>query len=106
MEDFNTYLLMSGSRQGGQIKRAIPLGVHLQESCACVHAEHTGTPDRLDAVNPSPMLRPPKYLPIPIPTPKINTARAKSIWGVNLIGINVDAILRFLTYRKTSHHRY
>jgi hypothetical protein len=104
IELFNTYLLISGSRQGGQIKRAIPLGVHLHESACFSHSAQIGTPDKLDAVNPSaPRLEPPKYLPMPIPTPKINTASAKRICGVNLIG-SVDAILRFLTYGKTSRY--
>lgn len=44
IELFNTYLLMSGSRHGGQIKRAIPLGVHLQLSWDLLQEEQSGIP--------------------------------------------------------------
>jgi hypothetical protein len=94
IELFNTYMLISGSRQGGQIKRAIPFGVQAQEGAGFVHAEHTGTPAIPWEVNPSKLL-PPIYFPKPKPTPRINTASARRICGVSFIGILCDAIALF-----------
>jgi hypothetical protein len=88
MLDLSTYLLRSGARQGGQIKRAIPFAVHEHEEADFLHDEHLGTPliPSSVAVNPSKDL-PPKYLPRLKPTPRTSTAIAKSICGVNLNGI-------------------
>lgn len=44
IELFKTYLLISGSRHGGQIKRAIPFGEHLQLSAGLVQEEQIGIP--------------------------------------------------------------
>jgi hypothetical protein len=91
---FNTYLLMSGSRQGGQIKRAIPLGVHPQLSWPLRQREQIGTPTNPSFVwNPS-RLRPPTYFPNPKPTPRINTASASKSCGVTLTG-TTEAIFLF-----------
>jgi hypothetical protein len=48
----------------------------------------------VDELNPSRKERPPRYFPNPNPTPKINTARANKILGVNLTGIT-EAISPF-----------
>jgi hypothetical protein len=63
IELFNTYLLISCSRQGGQIKRAIPLGVHLQVSAGFVQEAQIGMPAILE-LKPSETPRLPSKYPI------------------------------------------
>lgn len=83
---FNTYLLMSGSRHGGQIKRAMPFGVQLQLSAGLVQEEHRGIPaGPVPAVNPSAVC----LRPIIYPMTKIATASITQIVGVNFTGIVV-----------------
>jgi hypothetical protein len=86
---------MSGSRHGGQIRRAIPLGVQEQEGDCLRQDEQTGIPASPSFVNPSIGSLPPTYFPRPKPMPRINTARARRIWGVSFNGINCDAIAFF-----------
>ena len=84
-----TYLLMSGWVQGGQT-------ICCNTGAAAAAAGAAGQP-QLDLFflqrsqtdrNPSFLNeRPPRYVPKPNPTPRINTANAKRILGVNLIGI-------------------
>ena len=87
--DLRTYLLKSGAWQGGQIRRAIPFAVHEHLDAFFLHVEHRGTPLIPSAVKPS-RDEPPRYLPRPKPTPRISTAKARSILGVNLNGITED----------------
>jgi hypothetical protein len=98
--DLSTYLLISGALHGGHIRRAIPFFLqshfdagflqseHLQPQLRAgfLQAAHVGTPLIPSAVNPS-NPDPPTYFPRPNPAPKINTANAKRICGVNFKGI-------------------
>ena len=86
MLDFSTYLLISASRQGGQIRRASPFVLQPQLEAAFLHEEHVGTPVRPSSVNPS-NERPPTKRPSPKPTPSIRTASINKIRGVSLTGI-------------------
>jgi hypothetical protein len=52
--------------------------------------EHSGIPLIPSVVNPS-RDEPPRYLPRPKPTPRISTAKARRILGVNFNGI-IEAI--------------
>ena len=86
MLDLRTYLLISASRQGGQIRRATPFAVQPHLEADFLHEEHLGTPVRPSSVNPS-KERPPRKRPSPKPTPRIKTASINKIRGVNLTGI-------------------
>jgi hypothetical protein len=93
MLDLRTYLLISASRQGGQIRRAIPLAPHAHFEAFCLHDEHLGIPVRPSWVNPS-KERPPTKRPRPKPTPRIRTASISKIRGVSFTGIS-EAIFLF-----------
>jgi hypothetical protein len=93
---FNTYLLISGSWHGGHVTRS----KSVQSDLDFEHLQIAGGfKQRLhvELLNPSLSDRPPRYFPNPKPTPRINTARAKRICGVNFIGIT-EVI--FLFYNK------
>lgn len=89
---FNTYLLRSGSRQGGQTRRATPFAVHPQRLADLRQVLHRGLLNPSESENPS-RERPPTYLPRPNPTPRINTAKASKICGVIFKGMVVAIFL-------------
>jgi hypothetical protein len=92
----STYLLRSGARQGGQIKRDAVFSLQPHCSADFEHWEQLGTP-AIEELKPS-LEFPLIHIPTPIPTRKSRTARARIILGVNFKGM-LDAIYRLLIIR-------
>jgi hypothetical protein len=85
--DLSTYLLRSGSRQGGQIRRARPLEGQVHLEADLEQLEQIGTPG-IPEVNPSEDFT--EYLPKRNPSKRATPRRTI---GFNLTGITAVAIL-------------